>query len=192
MKQLNISKGFIFIALLILIGGLLRLLPTPPNVAPIAAIALLGAAYINNRYLALFLPLIALLISDLVLQITFAAGIQPFKGFHPLMPFVYGGFILIVLAGRQLLKKITFPRLLGGSLAASLIFFIVTNFGVWLMGGGVIYTYSFGGLIATYIAAIPFFHYTLIGDLLFCGLFFGVFEAARAQFPAFEKVYIKK
>ncbi|TVR76589.1 MAG: hypothetical protein EA412_13245 [Chitinophagaceae bacterium] len=171
--------GFIFI------GTFLRLLPTPPNFAPIGALALLGGAFLSNKRLAILLPLGALFLSDLIFQLTFMAGIQPIKGFYGMMPFVYLSFIFIVLAGRSILKKVSFSRLVGGGLAASIIFFTVSNFGVWLTG---FYTYSLAGLGASYAAAIPFFHYNVLGDLSFTFVLFGAFYMIKSYHPAFQKV----
>ena len=103
----------------ILLAALLRLLPHPPNMAPIAAIALIGGVYLDRRF-ALLIPFAALIISDIII------------GFHSTIPFVYGSFLATGLIGMWLQshKKIVF--IAGGTLLSSIIFFIVTNFGVGL------------------------------------------------------------
>ena len=88
---------------------------------------------------------------------------------------------MIVILGIMLLKKITFPRVFGGALGASLVFFIVSNFGVWL--GSALYPLTAEGLIMCYTAAIPFFHYTLAGNLIYCGVLFGGYEYLKYKSP---------
>ena len=161
-KILNIEKILLPI-IIILFGVVLRLIPHPPNVAPIAAMALFGGAYLNKKY-ALVIPLIALFLSDIVI------------GFHSTMPFVYISFILIGLIGLKLQKRKSLQLILGITISSSVLFFIITNFGVWLSGG--LYPQTLDGLIRCYYFALPFFRNTIIGDLIFVGLFFGSFELA--------------
>ena len=155
------SQNLIACLTIILFAVILRLIPHPPNVAPIAAMALFGGAYLNKKY-AIAVPIAALFISDLVI------------GFHNGMPFVYGSFLLIGLIGLWLQKRRNFNFILGATLFSSLLFFIITNFGVWLVGD--IYPQTIDGLIRCFYLAIPFFRNTVIGDLIFVGLFFGSFE----------------
>lgn len=158
--QLKIQK---LINPLLIIGFavILRLLPHVPNVAPIAAMALFGGAYLNKRY-ALVVPLIALIISDI------------FLGFHDTMPYVYGSFLLAGLIGIWLKSHKTVWNIFFAAVASSIVFFLITNFGVWLQSG--MYTRDLAGLIQCYIYALPFFRNTLFGDLLYVGLFFGSYE----------------
>ncbi len=167
------SQNLIACFTIILFAVILRLIPHPPNVAPIAAMALFGGAYLNKKY-ALVVPLLALFASDI------------FIGFYGGMPFVYGSFLLIGLIGLWLQKKRNFNFILGATLFSSLLFFIITNFGVWLMGD--IYPQTLGGLIRCFYLAIPFFRNTVIGDLIFVGLFFGSFELALRVLRDFSVV----
>ena len=150
--------------LIIVFAVILRLVPHPANVAPIAAIALFGGAYLDRRY-ALVVPLIAMFLSDLVI------------GFHGTMPFVYGSFVLVGLVGMWLSKHRTLSNTIGATLFSSLLFFLITNFGVWIEG--ILYPRTFEGLVNAYFYAIPFFRNTIIGDLFFTGLFFGSYEFIR-------------
>ncbi len=144
---------------LIAIAALSRLLPHPPNATPIAAMALFGGAYLTDRRLALLIPLAAMLLSDLLL------------GLHSLLPVVYGAFVLTVLLGRWLRGRITPPRVAAATLASSVLFFVVTNFAVWAWGG--LYPKTPAGLAEAYIAAIPFFRNTLVGDAVYTVVLFG-------------------
>lgn len=142
----------------------LRLLPHPPNFAPIAAMALFGGCHLAKKY-ALVIPLLAMLISDL------------FLGFHSTMPFVYGSFLATGLFGIWLKNHKSVLNVFGVSLFSSILFFLVTNFGVWLSGG--LYPKTLQGLLDAYVMAIPFFRNTIIGDLFYVGLFFGSYEIVK-------------
>lgn len=146
---------------IILFAVILRLIPHPPNFAPIAAMALFGGAYLNKRY-ALIVPIIAMLISDY------------FLGFHNTMLFVYSSFLLTGFIGLWLRKHRKIKNVFLATLCSSLLFFIITNFGVWLVGN--MYPKTFAGFIECYIAAIPFFRNTLLGDLFYTAIFFGSYE----------------
>lgn len=163
------NQRFLFITGLIVIAAITRLLPHPPNFAPIAAIALFGGTYFTKKYWAFIIPAAAMLASDL------------FLGFHSSMLYVYGAFALIVGIGFWIRGKVNFSRFGAGVLGASLLFFIVTNFGVWLGSG--MYAHTFSGLISCYVAAIPFFHYSLLGNVIYAGALYGVFEAAKRYYP---------
>lgn len=156
-----IARKLINPLLIIGIAVIFRSLPHPPNVAPIAAMALFGGAYLNKRY-ALVVPLIAMILSDL------------FIGLHNTVIFVYGSFLLTGLIGIWLKTHKNKLTIIMASFASSLIFFIITNFGVWLMYD--FYAKTLTGLIDCYIAAIPFFRNTIVGDLGFTIVFFGSYE----------------
>lgn len=170
MKPLQIRLTTLTV--LVALVAFTRLLPHPPNFAPVSALALFGAALFERKWLGLLAPLAAMLLSDLVL------------GFHGLMPHVYGSFLLSWLIGLLLLRK---PNVLNVSLAAllsSVLFFAITNFGVWY--GGPFYPQTREGLLACYAAAIPFFQYTLLGDLFFSALLFGGYALLQQRFPVLQ------
>lgn len=164
MKQLFSTKA-IALTLIIILAVLSRFLPTPPNFAPIAAIALFGGSYFADKRLAFLIPLAAMLISDL------------FLGLHGTLLFVYGAFMLIVLIGMKLGKNVNPLNVTGAALAGSALFFLITNFGVWLMSP--FYPLNPAGLLACYTAAIPFFHYTILGDLFYTAVIFGSYEVLK-------------
>jgi hypothetical protein len=148
-------------SIIILIAVVLRLLPHPPNVAPITALALFGGVYLNKKY-ALAIPLFAMFISDL------------FLGFHNTIPFVYGSFLLSGLIGLWLRSHKNIPIIITATLLSSLLFFIITNFGVWLASG--MYPHTITGLIDCYVIAIPFYRNTIMGDIIYTGIFFSAYE----------------
>ncbi len=146
-----------------------RLIPHPPNFAPIAAIGLFGGAYLANRWMALAIPLAALFLSDLVL------------GLHSGMWAVYAAMAVSVLLGGWLRSNRAPHRVVGAALAGSLVFFALTNLAVWLMDG--MYPMTLGGLAACYMAALPFLQNTVVGDLVFTVALFGGFALLERRFP---------
>lgn len=151
-----------------------RLLPHPPNFTPVEAVALFGGVYVADRRLAFLLPLLALLLSDLVLGFAVYSYGLVYSG----MAFVYASTALITALGIWWLRQqVTVTRVATGAVASAILFFVITNFGVWLTSG--LYPHNASGLLACYIAALPFFHYTLAGALGYSALLFGGFTLAR-------------
>jgi hypothetical protein len=174
------SLPFWGILLVIVVAALSRLLPHPINVSPLAAIALFGAASLKNRGLALALPLVAFWLSDLVLNNTLYRGFYDGVTLvHSGMIWTYGAMILIALIGFIALPKVSMTRLVGASLAGSFLFFAVSNFGVWV--GGTMYPKTIEGLVACYVAAIPFFQNTVAGDLFYTFAIFGGVAVAQSR-----------
>jgi hypothetical protein len=153
----------------ILIAAALRLVPHPPNFTPIGAIALFGGAYLGRSALAFAAPIAALLLSDIVL------------GFYPEVIFVYLSVALVVLIGWTVSKRKSALRVGAAALASSVLFYLVTNFGVWLMMD--YYPKTLAGLLACYAAAIPFFQNTVAGDLFYAALLFGGFALLERSAP---------
>ena len=153
----------------VLVAAALRLVPHPPNFTPIGAMALFGGAYLGRRALAFAAPLGALLLSDLVL------------GFYHGMATVYFSVALIVMIGMVALSRVSPIRVGLAALASSVLFFVVTNFGMWLFSG--FYPRSLAGLEACYVAAIPFFQNTVAGDLFYATLLFGGFKLLELMVP---------
>jgi hypothetical protein len=181
------NKRFLILSGLILAAAISRLIPHPYNFAPIGAMSLFGAAYFSDKKFSFIMPLVAMFISDLLINnILYASFYKSFTLFTPGFYWIYGAIALIVLTGMFLLKKISFTRVLTGSLAASVIFFVITNIGTWI--GNPMYPQTFQGLILCFEAAIPFFHNTLVGDVFYCGVLFGGFEFIKAQVPSLQKV----
>ncbi|MBN1118071.1 MAG: hypothetical protein JXA77_12745 [Bacteroidales bacterium] len=182
-KKLHLRFGVI--TLIVLLAAFSRLIPHPPNFAPIGAMALFGAAYFSQRYLSFLVPIISMWLSDLVLNnVVYSQHFDYFVWFYQGCYWTYGAFILIGLVGFVLLKRIRIHNLILVSLLASLVFFIVSNFGVW--ASTTMYPKNFSGLIACYAAGIPFFKNTLMGDLVYTGVLFGVFEFAQRRIPSIQ------
>lgn len=173
------------LAVLLIIGAiLLRLVPHMPNFAPIAALGLFCGAYLPKKY-AIIVPLVAMAISDyLLLYIHPFQGTADFSQVYPLTALfhagtfaVWGSVMVIGLIGIWLRTHKSFTNVLFGSLASSVLFFLITNFGFWLATS--LYPKTFEGQMLAYAMALPFFKWTLLGDLFYTGVFFGAYEAAQ-------------
>ena len=138
------------VLLIIIFGVICRLIPHPPNFSPVTAIALFGGLNFSDKRIAFSIPLVVLFLSDLIL------------GISMINLFVYTGFLTIVFLGTKI-KTIKFENII----LSSFIFFLISNFGVWIIG----YPKNIEGLILCYTMAIPFFGYSIAGDLFFGYLF---------------------
>ncbi len=180
MNNTTINSRLAVLASIIVAGALMRLIPHWPNFTPIAAMALFGGAYIGKKALAFIIPLAAMFLSDLVL------------GFHADMLAVYIAFTATVLIGFAISKKVSFGSVVLGSLSASVLFFLITNFSAWLSIP--FYTKDFAGLITAYTAGLAFFNNgsmgisfflnDVVGTLFFSGVFFGAFSFVKQRFPS--------
>ncbi len=156
-KLLNKVKDLLPLIFIILAAVLSRVLPHPPNFAPITGIALFSGSYLSG-FSMFILPLSIMFLSDLIL------------GFHTTMFYVYLGFVVIVLLGKLLGKNKSLLRLTAISLTASLIFYLITNFGVWLSAE--MYPKNLPGLELSYIMGLPFLRNTILGDIFYTFVLF--------------------
>lgn len=180
----RITAGPLLLTGLIVAAALTRLLPQPPNFSPVIAIALFAGAYFAGRRWAVLVPLAAMLVSDLALAASHG-GIYLQHMTSPVALSVYGCILLSTLLGFGLRGKVGSARVLGGSVAGSVLFFAVTNFMVWTTAATVPgHAHCVAGLAPCYAAAIPFFHWTLLGTLFWSALLFGGFELLRRRVPA--------
>jgi hypothetical protein len=157
----------LLIVLIILIGAFSRIIPHPPNFTAIGAMSILGGLYFGKKYLAFIIPFMAMLISDIILG-------------YKMSVIVYFSFLIIVPMGIILRKKLSYSSLFKTSITVSVIFFLITNFFVWIFSSpadGIYYCPpNLTGFIKCYTQAIPFFFNTLLGDLFFCFTLFGLYE----------------
>jgi hypothetical protein len=176
----RLSPGPWVLAMMIFVAALTRLLPHPPNFSPVEAVALFGGAYFASRWLALAVPLVAMFVSDMALGVV-NGGIywDYFASVHFLS--IYAVIAVSTVIGFGLRGRATGARVLGYSLAGSVLFFLVTNFGTWL--GGTMYPHDAAGLMAAYVAGIPFFQWTVLGTLFYSALLFGGFALLRERVP---------
>lgn len=153
------------LVILMIIGAVvLRLVPHIPNFAPITAMALFGGVYLEKRW-AILIPFLTMAISDYLLG----------SLFHSTTFYVWSSFLVSSLIGIWLRDHKKPQYIISASIFASIQFFIITNFGVWTSG---MYSRGFDGLIQSYMMGIPFFRWTLLGDLFYSVTFFGIYELA--------------
>lgn len=170
METTKLNNNFWLITGLILAAVIFRIIPHPFNITPMIAIALFAGAKFKDAKWAVVIPVVSLFISDVILSYT-----NHYELLHNTIFFTYGSLLLIILLGRLLNNSATNTvKTVGFSLVSSLIFFIITNFGVWLFGN--MYTLDFDGFIKCYVLAIPFNKFSWAGDLFFVLALFGVYE----------------
>jgi hypothetical protein len=160
------------IACVIFLGVILRMIPDVPNFAPIGAIALFCGAFLGNRKFAFTLPLFILFVSD------------AFLGFHDQMIAIYISYALIIGLGFYIRDNVKLASAATASVAGSVLFFLISNLGVWLAG---YYPVSVEGLVQCYSMAIPFFRNTFISDLLFNAILFGSYYLVSRNYPVLVK-----
>lgn len=164
---------------MVVAAALSRLLPHPPNFAPITAMALFAGATMGDKRLAFAVPLTAMLLSDTLLELTTGWG------FHSGMWMVYGAFCLVTMLGMRLQGSIRAGSVALTTLAGSVLFFVVTNLAVWAAGG--LYPRTIDGLTACFVAALPFFQNSLMGDVFYATVLFGGFALAARIVPTLQQ-----
>jgi hypothetical protein len=175
-----INTRFYVLACITLYAAAARLIPHPDNATPIAAMALFGGTYFASKRAAFAVPLIAMLLSDLALGI----ALYGWNAFL-FMLYVYASFAATVCLGLLIQPRPSPGRIAVAALASSLLFFLVTNFGAWL-----VYSYypkTWDGLAACYLAGLPFFRNTLIGDAVCVTILFGGFALAERYCTALRE-----
>ncbi len=184
MTDKKISARWGILVLIVFLVTLSRLVPylldiqETFNFSPLAAIALFGGAYFMKRSSAILFPLLALWISNLVLDNVFLS--EYYDGFALFANWeVYLAILAIIGLAFFVLKKVTLPRVIGASLGASILFFLVTNFIAWLN----YYPLTYAGLVECFTLALPFFRNTLTSDLFFSLVLFGSYELAARRYP---------
>ncbi len=189
MTEKKIQGRLGILILIVFLVTLSRLVPYLLNIedtfnfSPLAAIALFGGAYFMKKSNAILFPLLALWVSNLMLDNIFLS--QYYDGFALFANWeVYLAILAIVGMATLVLKKVTLPRIVGASMLASVLFFIVTNLVVWIQGG--LYPLTFGGLTECFTMAIPFFRNTFASDLIFSLFLFGAYEWAAMRYPALK------
>jgi len=173
MLQSPAVKRALILTAVVVAAGCTRLVPHPWNVTPIGAMALFGGAHFADKRLAVLIPFAALLLGDIV------------TGFHILMPFVYGSFALYIALGMGLRRRISILRVSGAVGAGGLLFFLVTNFGVWWLLGT--YPPTWGGLITCYAAGLPYLGSTIVGDVIFSTALFGGWALVTYRWPFLQR-----
>lgn len=182
------APGPLVLTAMILLAAFSRLLPLPPNFAPIEAIALFGGAYFASRHLAFVVPVLAMLVADVLLGMLRGDTYLAYFTTTAYLPSLLANYLSIaatVALAFGLRGRVNGARVLGYSLAGSVLFFLVSNFAVWLTSFMVPgYPACSAGLLPCYVAAVPFFKTTLLSTLAYSALLFGGFALLRGRLPA--------
>ena len=151
---------------LLVVGIFSRLMIHVDNFTPVIALALFGGVYLKRKQ-AILLPILLFAATDIIL------------GFHRTMFFTWSTILLIVILGFAVKKNKNWVTVLGGGLISAILFFIITNFGVWMVTG--MYPRTLAGLTECYVLAIPYFRSSLLSTLIYGFIFFGGYEIIAAQ-----------
>ena len=166
----NILVSFV---LLIIMAALYRAMPGRIwGFAPHIAMAIFGGSVIKNRKLAFLLPVLSLFLSDLIYHVLFLNGLTPIAGFYDGMIGNYILFALLTIIGFRI-RETNVAQILAGAVAGPVMYFLASNFMVWIGGGGFGRPKTFEGLIQCYADGFPFFQTSLYGTLFFSGMLFG-------------------
>ncbi len=157
---------------IVVLAVLARFIPHLPNFSPVYGALLFGGAYLRKRD-SIWFPVVLLAVSDVVLTIAVYR-----MHFGWTTAFDWAGFAAVALLGWWLRARVTAARVVGASLAGATVFFLVSNFGVWLGG---MYPVTGAGLLACYVAALPFLGTSLLSAVLFSGVLFGGYESYQRR-----------
>lgn len=176
------TKGFALIAsMLILVAALYRVIPGRPwGFAPHIAMALFAGAVVRDRKWAFALPVFSMFVSDLLYQFLYRQGLSVVPGFYEGQVTNYLLFAGLVVVG-FFMKKLSVANIVLFSLLESVLFFVASNFLVWLNGGGLERPKTFSGLLQCYADAIPFFGNSVAATLVFGTIFFGAYAVYRRK-----------
>ena len=161
---------------LIIIGILLRFIPHTANFTPVAAIAIFAGVYLNKKQ-AFIVPFLLMVLSDI------------FLGMHNVVLFTWGSFILVTCLGILAKNHKTFKVIASTSVVSSVLFYLITNFGVWVMGW---YPQTAKGLLDCYILGLPFLRTFTVATLVYTVVFFGAYEfiASKVRSTKLAKVLL--
>jgi hypothetical protein len=157
----SLRSDLVIVAGLVALGVAARLLPHEPNFTPIAASTLFAATVLRTRLIAFAVPILALVISDMVLASEMTS----------IRAVIYAMFMLPAVVAFMPERTRAPGMFVPAIIAYSLLFFVVTNLAVWAFSG--MYPLTAAGLANCYAAALPFLPQTIIGDLFWAAVLFG-------------------
>lgn len=167
---------------LTVLGAVVRLLPHPPNFAPVGATSLFAGARLP-RWQAYLIPLALMAVTDPILS-----PLYGFKPYTKYLLFTYVSFLISVWLGRWLRNTESISRIAAVTVLNSIQFFLITNFGSWLWFQA--YPRTAAGLASCYVAAIPFFGWTLASDIFYTAVLFGLYAWLSRTVARGERVAV--
>ncbi|HPH86821.1 MAG TPA: hypothetical protein PKV76_00060 [Chitinophagales bacterium] len=181
MKATSTNNNFLLATGLVLAAVIFRILSNQFNffnLTPVIAVALFAGAKFKDNKAAILIPIVTMFISDAIL-----AYLNNHELFHNTILFTYGSVVAIIFLGKLLNNsKLNIVKTVGLSLVSSLLFFLISNFGVWLFSN--MYSLTTSGLIQCYVMAIPFNKFSWLGDLFFVVVLFGIYEVVSTKITA--------
>lgn len=190
----NLQPRFFVLLLFILVAGVLRITAaghiTPfSNFSPVGAMALFGGAYFADKWKSYVFPLLCIFLSDVIMNLTiydaYVNGIM-YDGWI----WTYLGFAAMVLMGQLLIKKVRVTNIVVASVLSAVAFWLLADFGTWLspvnidMTTGTQFTKDAQGLVKCYIQGLPLVKNTILSNLVYSAIFFGLFELMQNKIPA--------
>lgn len=164
---------------LTVLAALLRLLPHPPNFAPVGSVALFGGARLRG-WQAYVVPLAVMLMTDPI-RSRMEGG---YAAYSWATLVIYTAFLINVVLGRLFLRKSSSPwRIASVALAGSVQFYLITNFPSWWAADS-LYAHTWSGLVACYVAALPFFGRTVLADLFYSAVLFSAYAVLSRRAAA--------
>ncbi|MGE5355951.1 MAG: DUF6580 family putative transport protein [Deltaproteobacteria bacterium] len=190
------SKSLILISIYFLIISLSKFIPHGENISAVGGLIIFGGFIFGRNWNFLIISLISLYAVDFVFNnFIHPEYFQDNSGlifFDDYMIWVYLSYLLIIVMSSAILRKFSYMKLFFASIGGSILFFLITNF-AWLYTTQ-LYPRDFGGLMASYIAALPFFRSSLLSDVVFSFFIFGLYDLVINRYFIKSNVYslIKK
>ncbi|TKC10244.1 hypothetical protein FA048_08595 [Pedobacter polaris] len=184
MEKKSSYRTVVLLLLMLVIIGLRVIAPLSPdfkiiaNFSGLGAVAIFGGAYFKNNINAFLLPILVLFLSDLGLVLTMGKDYGFYGGWY----YTYIAFVLMVLVGKLIIKKVNVQNVFGAGIAAVFIHWIVSDYGVWF--GSTLYPQTLAGFWACLVAAIPYELNFLYGTIAYAAIMFGAFETLKVKYPA--------
>lgn len=173
--------------LLVVVASLYRVMPGRPfGFAPQIAMAIFGGAIIKDKAMAFLLPLLSMFISDALYEVLYRNGVGNIPGFYDGQIINYILFALMVVFG-FIITKLNFTRIFIAALAAPTTYFLLSNFLVWMGGGGLQRPKTFAGLLMCYTDGLPFYLWSIAATLIFSAILFGSYYLVTKNSVAAER-----
>ena len=174
------QKNILLLFIICMVAAATRLIPYEMlNFTAVGALAFMGGAMIENKWLRYILPIGLMAITDLVLNTVIYSEFTGGSFFYDGMFWVYIPFIISVAVGRIILKEASAGKVVFAGLVSGIIFFLISNFGVWMSGS--LYPKTAGGLLEAYYMGLPFVRNTLAGNIVFGLAIYAAWEFAAKK-----------
>ena len=184
-------KLIVFIVLIVVVSVLYRISPLRDyGFAPQLAIAMFsGFLFKENKKWAFFLPLASMFLSDVLYEVLYNFNLSEIKGFYGRGQIINYSFFILITAIGFLIRKANFKNIATASIAGPTVYFLISNFAVWLGGGGFGHPKNMTGLVACMTDGLPFYKNSLVGTLLFSAILFGSYYLISTKSK--QEIFVK-